>query len=90
MARAIILKFIFVKSLATPPPELLEQCKAKWSADDWNKFLDKVRDRNAQQIEKLHQNGLWNAVEDEECVFMQAGPAEIPRQKLIDANWLAE
>lgn len=88
MARVIVLKYIFVKGLATPPPEFLEQCKAR--ATDWNKFLADVRNRDAQQIENLRQNGLWNAVEDEERAFMQGGPTELTQQRLIDAHWLVE
>jgi hypothetical protein len=90
IARAIILKTIFVKGLATPPPEFLEQCKARWSADEWNKFIDDVQNRDAQQIENLRQIGLWDAMEDEEHTFMQARPTELTQQMLLDAHWLVE
>jgi hypothetical protein len=90
MARAIILKFIFAKGLATPPPEFLEQCKARWTIDEWNKFMDDVRNRDAQQIENLRQIGLWEVMEDIEHTFMQANPTELTQRDLIDANWLPE
>jgi hypothetical protein len=90
MVRVIILKYVFVKGLATPPPEYVAQCKERWSTDEWNQYLDVARNQNAQQIERLRQNGLWNTMDAGERKFMQAGPAEVTQKDRIDASWRTE
>jgi hypothetical protein len=90
MARVIVLKYLFVKGLTTPPPEYLAECREKWTKGEWSKFTNEERARNAQLVERLHQNGLWNAMEHEERKFIEAGPAEVTQQALIDASWRVE
>ena len=90
MGRVIILKYVFVKGLATPPSEYLAQCKERWSVDEWNQYLDAAQKQNAQQIGRLRQNGLWNAMDAAERRFMQAGPAEVTQKDRIDASWRTE
>ena len=90
MARVIILKYTFVKGLATPPPEYVAQCKERWSTEEWNKFLEQARNQNGQQIERLRQNSLWNAMDLGERNFMLAGPDEVTQKARIDASWRTE
>jgi Domain of unknown function (DUF4272) len=90
IGRVIILKNVFVKGLATPPPEYLADCKARWSTDDWNRYLEMARNQNVQRIERLRQSGLWNAMDVGERKFMQAGPAEFTQRDGIDASWRTE
>jgi len=90
MARVIILKYLFVKALATPPAEYLAECREKWTRDEWNKFLDGERTQNMQLIERLRQSGLWNAMGQEERNFMEARSTELTQQARIDASWRVE
>jgi hypothetical protein len=90
MKRVIVLKHIFVKALATPPPEYLAQCKERWSAAEWNDFVEGIRSQNTQQVERLRRSGLWNAMDQEERNFMAAGPPEVTQQALVDASWRVE
>jgi uncharacterized protein DUF4272 len=90
MKRAIILKYLFVKGLATPPPEYLAECKEKWGSDEWGKFLHDVQSQNTQLVERLHQSELWGAMGEEERNFMQTAPTELTRQALIEVSWRAE
>lgn len=90
MARAIILKHLFVKALATPPAEYLASCRQKWTAEEWKQFIDGERTQQLQTIERLRQNGLWNEMEEEERNFMEATSAEVTQQKQIEASWRAE
>jgi hypothetical protein len=90
MQRVIVLKHIFVKSLATPPPEYLTQCKERWSAAEWNEFLEGIRNQNAQQVERLRQSGLWSVMDQEERNFVAGGPAEVTQQALVGASWRVE
>lgn len=90
MARTIILKYIFVKGLSTPPLEYLADCKKRWSSEQWNRFLEEVGAQNAQLIQRLRQAQLWNAMDRKEQDFMEANPAEIRHQALVDASWLPD
>ena len=90
IGRVIILKCALVKGLAIPPPEYVAQCKERRSTDEWNKYLDAARNQNAQQIEKLRHNGLWNAMDAGERKFMQAGPEDVTQKDRIDASWRTE
>jgi len=90
MARVIILKYVFVKALATPPPEYVAQCKKEWSTEEWNQYLGTAQNQNAQQIERLHKSGLWTAMDVDERNFLEAGPEEISQKAHIDATWRSE
>jgi hypothetical protein len=90
MARVIILKYIFVKALATPPSEYVAEFKEKWSTDDWSEFLIAARSQNEQQIASLRKNGLWNTMDADERNFMHATPEEISPEARINASWRTE
>ena len=90
MARVIILESLFVKGLATPPPEYIAECKQRWSGDEWKKFCKEERAQNGQLIERLRQNGLWSSMDRHERQFMEAESPEISQQALIDLSWRAE
>jgi len=90
MARVIILKYLFVKGLATPPPDYLAECQQRWSEAAWHKFLDGVMTQNAQLIGRLQGNGLWKAMEYDERRLFEAAPTEVNRQTITDLSWLRE
>lgn len=87
MQRSIILSHIFLKALATPPPELLARFTKEEDRKQISSGLQKHVD---QQIEKLRAAGLWELLEDAEREFMQTGPFETTMRQRIDAGWLAE
>ena len=88
--RAVILKHIFVKGLASPPPEYFPEWKNKWSDEDWNKFVGEMRSQSALHVQRLRDGGLWDEVEQDERNFFQSGLMEMTTQARIDAIWLAE
>lgn len=90
MARAIILKYLFVKALATPPSKCLSECRERWSKDEWNRFLEEERIQHKQLAERLRNGGLWNLMEQEERSFIKMASNEVPQQMLIDASWSVE
>jgi hypothetical protein len=77
MARAIILKCLFVKALATPPPEYLSECRERWTREEWNRFLEKERIHHKQLAESLREGGLWNVTEQEERSFLEMSSNEV-------------
>ncbi|MFZ1937984.1 MAG: DUF4272 domain-containing protein [Terracidiphilus sp.] len=87
MQRAILLSNVFLKALATPPPELL----AKFTKEeDRAKLAQGCQQLFDKQIEKIRATGLWDLLEDREREFMEAGIFETTMQHRIDASWLAE
>jgi Domain of unknown function (DUF4272) len=90
MKRAIVLKHLFVKALATPPSEYLTPLMESWSDDERKKFNTEAQSQYARQIDRLREGGLWDEMGQNERDFMQAGPIEVSPQALIDANWLGE
>jgi uncharacterized protein DUF4272 len=90
MARVIILKYLFVKALATPSLEFLDECKHKWTTDEWIKFLEDEQSQHAQMVDRLHQNGLWKFMEQNECDFMGASSTRVKQQEIVDASWSIE
>ena len=89
-ARVIILKYLFVKALATLPPEYLAECKERWTQDEWGKFLAEERSRHEQLSDKLRRGGLWRVMEQKERDFLEASSTEVTQQMLIDASWKVE
>ncbi len=90
MARLIILKYLFVKALATPPSEYLSECREKWTKEEWNRFLEEQRVQHKQLIERLREGRLWNVMEQKERSFIEMPSNEVTQQMLIDASWSVE
>jgi hypothetical protein len=90
ITRAIILKYVFVKGLATPPPEYMAACKARWSKQGSNKFVEQARSQNGQFVERLLESRLGDVMEPEEQGFMLTEPTQMTRQMLVDASWRVE
>lgn len=90
MARAIILKYLFVKALATPSPEYLSECRGRWTKEEWKKFLEEERIQHEQLAERLREGGLWNAMEKKERTFLELSSKEVTQQMLVDASWSVE
>lgn len=88
--RTVILKYLLVKGIATPPPAYLAQCKERWGEDRWNKFVTEMRSRFASDVQRLRDSRLWNDMDSDERDFMQMEPTIFKNQALIDAIWLAE
>lgn len=83
-------KFIFVKDLSIPPPESIARCKNRWSGDEWNRFLEDMRNQNTDLVERLRRRGSWKGMDRQERNFMEAGVVEITQRGRIDASWRRE
>lgn len=90
MARVIILKYLFVKALATPPSKYLSECSERWPKDEWNRFLEEERIQHKKLAERLRNGGLWNLMEQKERSFIEMASNEVTEQMLIDASWSVE
>jgi len=90
MKRAIILKYLVVKELATPPPEFIAERMKDWGQKDRNEFLAAFQTQSTALIAQLRKCGLWDLVEKGERDFIEAGPTALSKQRLVDVAWLAE
>jgi hypothetical protein len=90
MKRALVLKYLVVKALATPPPEYLAEMMKKWSEQERRKFIHDFQNLYAAQIEQLHRIGLWDEMGQSERDFMQSAPTAATQQALLEITWLAE
>jgi hypothetical protein len=90
MARVIILKYLFVKGLATVPAEYLAKCRERWTKSEWSSFLDKEQSKNEELVQRLKKNGLWNEMDRAEHNFMKAVSSEVTQQERVDASWSVE
>jgi len=90
MKRVLVLKYLVVKALATPPPEYLAEMMKKWSEQERGKFIRDFQNLYAAQIEQLRRIGLWDEMERRERDFMQSAPTAATQQALLDVTWLAE
>jgi len=90
MRRAIILKCLVVRGLATPPPEFIAERMKEWSEKDRKEFLDAFQNQSAVLIAQLRKGGLWDLMEVGERDFIEARPTALSKQALVDVGWLAE
>lgn len=90
MRRAIILKYIFVKGLAAPPIDLLENVMSQWTPEERSRLAADTAQMFMQSVSHLKAAMLWRDVEEDERKFLEAGIDGITAQQRIDAGWLAE
>jgi Domain of unknown function (DUF4272) len=88
--RAIILRELFVRGFAIPPPSLLASFLEKWTESQRSDFNEKMRSLVSSRIQKIREMGLWKEMEESERRFIEADALELTEQELLDANWLAE
>lgn len=88
MKRAIILKHLFVKALAIPPPEVLAELTSR--SNSKIAFLEMANRHSCEQIEHLQRSELWGEMEETERDLIRASPIEVRQQALANANWLSE
>lgn len=90
MKRAIILRCIFAKALATPPPEMLPEMMSRWNEQDRAEFIRRSQSTFHDTIRQLQDAGVWSSAEPEERRFLNATVQEFTRRQQVDASWLAE
>src|SRR5262245_13696814 len=90
MKRAIILKHLIVKAMATPPLDDLARCIDNWSEQEKADLNREMKRRAEQETQHLRKTGLWNDMDSSEQALIEAGPTEMSAQARIDASWLVE
>ena len=90
MKRAIILKYQFVRGLATPPLDDLASVMGQWTPEERSQFAAETAQTFRRDIDHLKTASLWSDVEEDERRFLEAGFDQISPQQRIDASWLAE
>jgi hypothetical protein len=91
VTRGVVLMHVFLKTLATPPADVLARFNQPPGNPEGLKLADDLRSMFAQQHEqKLRAAGLWELLEEEERAFLTAGAFETTMRQRIDGSWLAE
>jgi len=89
VTQALILE-LYMKAVATPPPDYLAQCMKVWSHEDRQSLIDKMQGLYTARIAKLRESGLWDLLDGKERALLQADPMQLTMQQVVDANWLGE
>ncbi len=90
LKRALVLKYLIVKVMATPPEEFLAECRSQWSEAEWRQFQSEAKAQSEGLAKQLQNSKLWREMDNGEQSLMLADPAAITEQKRIDASWLTE
>ena len=88
--RALILREIFVKGAATPPPDALAEWMTRWTEDERREFFANAELQNAPRVGWLQRTGLWAEMSNEEQAFMNTGVVKVTTEQIVNASWLAE
>jgi hypothetical protein len=89
LKRAVILKYLIVKMMATPPEEFLADCRSRWSEEEWKNFQSMAKSQSEGMAKQLRESGLWRDMDRSEQDLMMAG-LDVTERQHIDASWLAE
>ncbi len=89
--RLLILKYVVVQALTSPPHDLIQNLFSQWSREEQQGFIDGFAEGTKQLfISSLKSNKLWKAATKEEQEFLQSIPPETKLQQHINAMWRLE
>ncbi len=88
--RLFIMREVYLKALATPPPKQVAQWMLSWNEEERSKFVDKFATLFAARQHLLRAAGVWEEMSKDEQLFMETSVEETSHQQQIDASWLAE
>ncbi len=88
--RLLILKYVVVQALASPPHDLIQNIFSQWSKKEQQEFIDGFAESTKHFVLSLKLNKLWNDMTKEEQEFIQSIPAETKPQQRINAMWRLE
>ncbi len=90
LRRLLILKHSTAHLMTTPPLPAMMILKARWSSEEWDKFLATMQARSRATEQALRDHGLWRLMTDKERTFIASPFLEIIEQQRMDTSWLME
>lgn len=89
--RLIILKFVVVHSILTPPKFVINESFSRWSEDEQVKFDEDCKKKvNEVIISSLKEKRLWNYVSPKEKEFLLSYGSKMDEYSRIAAIWRME
>ncbi|HVP10834.1 MAG TPA: DUF4272 domain-containing protein [Phycisphaerae bacterium] len=88
--RLVILKYVVVKALSSPPREMLREILAKWSPSEREDFRRQGEAERDKFWRGFRQAGLWEHMSPKEQAFAQSTLVTMTEQEQIDASWRTE
>lgn len=88
--RLVILKYVVVHAITTPPREFISDCFSRWSEEDRKKFDEELKDRAGQNVASLKQMELWKYVSPKEQSFLQTYGSNMDEYAHLSASWRVE
>jgi hypothetical protein len=88
--RLIILKYVIVHSIATPPKAIVSGLFSKWNEKDREKFDAEFKTQSDQAIASLKQMGVWEYVSPKEQAFLQTYGSNMEEHAQLTFGWRME
>ena len=88
--RLIVLKYVIVNALVTPPRDLLKSLLQKWDEAERQRFRSEAEPKRDQFWHGLRQAGLWECASPWEREYAQATVVTMTAQQKVNASWRME
>jgi Domain of unknown function (DUF4272) len=88
--RLVVLKYVVVYALTSPPRDMLRMLLQRWSADERQKFTADGEAKRDEFWQPLHQAGLWQYVSPAERELAGTTVVTMTAQQQVDASWRVE
>lgn len=88
--RLLVLRYVAIHALTTPPPDLLARWLRYWSEEERRRAIQGFEKIRRQLCATLRQAGLWETLSRKEQGFMLTPALELTPQQVIDGSWRLE
>lgn len=88
--RAYALHAAIMRTFVTPPPDVIADCKRKWSAAEWTKFCSEMNAKSSQELSGLRRRPYAKALSPAELQFLGRSIADVPVQEYANMQWRIE
>jgi hypothetical protein len=88
--RLLILKYVVIHGLATPPREMLAEWMSQWSAEDHKKFTEQAEDERERLWQSVNAVELERFLTPSERELLSYSSANMPSQWHANSIWRSE
>lgn len=88
--RLVILKYVVVRALASPPREIMAEWFKQLDADGREEFTRYVEEQRQAFWQGVHDEGLWGHFSPWEQQFASRTIVTMTHEEQVDASWLVE
>jgi hypothetical protein len=88
--RLVILKYVVVRALASPPRDILSVWLEAWDQDGRQKFTQDVEQENREFWQRVRAEGLWRYLSPRERQYAARTVVTMTHEEQVRASWQAE